>query len=76
MGTAHQNVGEALQRATLAVRQRVLARSSDSGRSPPHGFGGIRENGPVPTNVTPEFKKIQAEYRRARDPHERLALLR
>jgi ribosome-interacting GTPase 1 len=30
----------------------------------------------MPTNVTPEFKKVQAEYRRASDPHERLALLR
>jgi len=30
----------------------------------------------MPTNVTPEFRKVQAEYRRARDPQERLALLR
>ena len=30
----------------------------------------------MPTNVTPEFKKVQAEYRRAKDPSERLELLR
>lgn len=30
----------------------------------------------VPTNVTPEFKKAQTAFRRARDPEERLALLR
>jgi ribosome-interacting GTPase 1 len=36
----------------------------------------VCDNGPMPTNVTPEFKKLQAEYRRTRDPHERLALLR
>ncbi len=42
----------------------------------PHGSGTIRENGTMPTNVTPEFKKIQAEYRRAREPQERLTLLR
>ncbi|MBT8212811.1 MAG: 50S ribosome-binding GTPase, partial [Acidimicrobiia bacterium] len=30
----------------------------------------------MPTNVTPEFKKIQAVYRRTSDPHEKLELLR
>lgn len=30
----------------------------------------------MPTNVTPEFKKAQNAFRRARDPEERLALLR
>jgi hypothetical protein len=30
----------------------------------------------MPTNVTPEFKKVQAEYRRSSDPQERLTLLR
>lgn len=30
----------------------------------------------MPTNVTPEFKKVQAEFRRARDPQEKLELLK
>lgn len=30
----------------------------------------------MPTNVPPEFKKIQAEFRRATDPHDKLGLLR
>ena len=30
----------------------------------------------MPTNVTPEFKKAQNAFRRARDPEERLTLLR
>ncbi len=30
----------------------------------------------MPTNVTPEFKKAQNAFRRARDPEERLSLLR
>ncbi len=29
----------------------------------------------MPTNVTPEFRKLQDQYRRARDPKERLELL-
>lgn len=36
----------------------------------------LRDNGTVPTNVPPEFKKVQAEFRKASDPHEKLELLR
>jgi len=32
--------------------------------------------GVMPTNVTPEFRKAQARYRKARDPAERLEILR
>jgi ribosome-interacting GTPase 1 len=31
---------------------------------------------PVPTNVTPEYKRAEAEYKVAREPHDRLAALR
>ncbi len=30
----------------------------------------------MPTNVTPEYKRSEADYRAARDPHDRLAALR
>lgn len=30
----------------------------------------------MPTNVTPEYKKAEAEYKAAREPHDRLAALR
>jgi ribosome-interacting GTPase 1 len=30
----------------------------------------------VPTNVTPEYKRAEAEYKAAREPHDRLAALR
>lgn len=36
----------------------------------------VCDNGNVPTNVPPEFKKVQAQYRKATDPHEKLTLLR
>ncbi len=36
----------------------------------------MRQNPGMPTNVTPEFKKAQNAFRRARDPEERLTLLR
>ncbi len=38
--------------------------------------GDPGHTGSVPTNPGPEFKKVQAEFRRAREPEERLRLLR
>lgn len=35
-----------------------------------------RKNQQVPTNVTPEYKRAEAEYKAAREPHDRLAALR
>ncbi len=36
----------------------------------------VRQNWGMPTNVSPEFKKAQTAFRRAREPDERLALLK
>ncbi len=36
----------------------------------------MRQNWIMPTNVSPEFKKAQIAFRRAREPDERLALLK
>jgi len=49
----------------------ALCRTEDATRRPV-----LRQNWAMPTNVSPEFKKAQTAFRRARDPEERLPLLK
>ena len=45
----------------------------------PWGSGTVTWEAPgarMPTNVTPEYKKAEAAFRKARDPRERLDCLR
>ena len=37
--------------------------------------GSLGQNGSMPANLTPDYKRAEAAYRRARDPQERLDLL-
>lgn len=37
--------------------------------------GSVVQNGPMPANLTPDYKRAEAAYKRSRDPRERLDLL-